>query len=157
MSEEAYERSNGKIAEVKSEILLKIKQLERTCDNAKTILELQKKVGVHTKTGNGKSKHRNKDKDKTTQRANKPKEKNGYTLCGNCGKTHKYVCCKSVTGTTSKQGDSDSPRKRMNESATKNYIKQMVTSETKKKNTKRKGRRHYSNSDSDPSSSEVES
>ena len=97
-------------------------------DNAKVVSELQGKVGVRTKTGNGKGKHRNKDKDKTTQKANGPKDKNCYYSCGNCGKTHKGICCKSVTGTTSNQGGGDTPRKRIRKSTTKNYIKQMVTS-----------------------------
>ena len=152
LSEETYKRSIGKIAEVEPDILLKIKQLKTTRDNVEVILELQEKVELCTKTGNGKGKHRNKDKDKTTQKINGQKDENDYYLCGNCGKTHKSVYRKPVAGTTSNQGGSDAPRKWMCKSATKNYIKQMVTSETK--NKKRKGKRRYSSRNSDSSSSE---
>ena len=119
---------------------MNIKQIKTTRDNTKVILESQEKVGVCTKTGIGKGKHRNKDKDKTTQKTNGLEDMNGYYLCRNCGKNHKGVCCKPITGTTSKQGGGDTPRKWMSKSATKNYIKQMVTSEMKKKNKKIKGK-----------------
>ena len=68
--------------------------MEKTRENAIAIEELQEKVGVRTKNGNKKDKH--KDKDKGTQKDNGPKDKNGYYLCGNCGKTHKGVCRKPI-------------------------------------------------------------
>ena len=138
LSEVTYERSIGKIVKVKPEILLKIKQLETTRNNAKAILELQEKAGLHTKTGIGKGKHRNRDKDKSVQKGNGLKDENGYYLCGNCGKTNKGVYCKPIPGTGSDKGGDDAPQKWMIKSATKNYIKQIATSETKKKNKKEK-------------------
>ena len=70
LSEETYERSIGKIAEVEPKILLKIKQLETTRNNARAILQLQEKAGLRTKTGNGKGRNRNRDKDKSTPKSN---------------------------------------------------------------------------------------
>ena len=65
LSKETYDESIGKIAEVKPENILNIKQLKTTRDNAKAILELQDKVGVCMKTGNGKGKHKNSDTAQT--------------------------------------------------------------------------------------------
>ena len=57
------------------------------------------------------------------QEGNGPKDKNGYYLCGTCGKTHKGVCCKlNTTQQPSKQGG-DTLQKWMSKYATKNYIK----------------------------------
>ena len=65
---------------------------------------------------------------------------NDYYLCGNCGKTHKGVCHKPVKGSTSDQNTT--PRKDwMTKKATRNYIKTMVASESKKKIQKGKGER----------------
>jgi len=107
LSEETYDKSIRKIAKVEPEILLKIKELKKTRENAKAIEELQAKVGVRTKSGKGKGKH--KDKDKSTQKGDGPKDENGYYLYGNCGKTHKGVYRKPVKN--SKQGGGDTPRK----------------------------------------------
>ena len=147
LSEETYNRSIRKITEVEPEILLKIKDLEKTCNNAKAIKELQEKLGVCTKSGsgngnsngndngngnsNGNDKH--KHKDRTTQKGNGPKDKNGYYFCGNCGKTHKGVYHKSIPGTTTKQNGGIISQLWMTKKATRNYIKTMITSETKKK------------------------
>ena len=101
MSENSYDRSIGKIAEVKPEILLNLRQTENQRDNAKAILELQENTGLRTKSGNRKDKGKNRDKNKPTPKANGPKTVNGYYLCGNCGKTHKGVCRKPVQDATS--------------------------------------------------------
>ena len=60
------------------------------CPNAKTIEELQEKVGVERNKGDGKGKNKNQG----TTKGNGPKDKNGYYLCGTCGKRHKGVCFK---------------------------------------------------------------
>ena len=132
--------------------------MENQRDNAKAILELQENAGFRTKGGNGKGKGKNRDKNKQTQKANGPKDANGYYLCGNCGKTHKGVCCKLVKGATSDQDIT--PRKDwMIKKATRNYIKTMVASESKKNIRKGKGKRRYSSgsSSSESSSSDGES
>ena len=72
------------------------------------------------------------------------------------GKTHKGVCHKlnNIIQQLFKQGG-DAPRKWAGKSATKNYIKQMVISETKKsQKQKGKQRRSYSSSDSNFSTDE---
>ena len=103
MSENSYNQSIGKNKEIKLEILLKLKQLERDRDNTKAILELKENAELRTKSGNGKGngKYRNRDSDKSTPKANGPKDRNGYYLCGNCGKTHKGICRKPVKRTMS--------------------------------------------------------
>ena len=72
LSGEIYDKSIEKIAEVEPEILLEIKELEKTCENAKVIEELQAKVGVSPKTGKGKGKH--KDKDKRGKKGDGPED-----------------------------------------------------------------------------------
>ena len=49
LSEETYDKSIGKITEVELEIILKIKELEKTRENAEAIEELQDKVGGYIK------------------------------------------------------------------------------------------------------------
>ena len=46
LSEKTYNKSIRKITEVEPEILLKIKEMEKTRENAKAIEELQEKVSV---------------------------------------------------------------------------------------------------------------
>ena len=81
---------------------------------------MQEKLGVWIKKGDEKGKHKNQG----TTKSNGPKDKNGYYLCGICGKPHKGICCKlkDVTQQPSKQGG-DTPKNRMSKPATKNYIK----------------------------------
>ena len=76
-------------------------------------------------------KYGTRDKNKSTPKANGPKDDNGYYRCGNCGKTHKGVCRKPVPGAMTDQNST--PRKDwMTKKDTRNYIKTMVASETKK-------------------------
>ena len=157
LSENSYDQSIGKVKEIKPKILLKLKEKEEKKDNAKAILELQQKAGLRTKSGSrsdkGKGKYGNKDNNRSTSKENRPKDGNGYYLCGNWGKTHKGLCCKPIKETTTDQNTT--PRKDwVSKKATRNYIKQMVTSESKKKIRKGKGKRRYS---SDSSSSEESS
>ena len=88
------------------------------------------------------------------QKANRPKNTNGYYFCGNYRKTHRGVCCKPVPGATS---DKDNVPQAWMTKKTKNYIKQMVTAETKKQIRKVKSKRRYSSSSSESSGSEEES
>ena len=155
LSENSYDRSIGKIAEVEPEILLKFKHAKTTRDNAKAILELQENAGLRTKSRNGKGKGKNRDKNKSTPKANGPKHGNGYYLCGNCGKTHKSVCRKPVPGATS-DNNTTSQAPWMTKKATRNYIKAMVASKSKKKIRKEKSKKHYSSSSSSSESSESE-
>ena len=158
MSENSYDQSIGKIKETKPEILMKLKEREKKKDSAKAILELQQKAGLRSKSGSrtnkrDKGKYGNRDKNRSTSKENGPKDGNGYYLCGNFNKTHTGVCQKPVQGTSTDQNTT--PRKDwMTKKATWNYIKQIVTSESKKKIRKGKGKRRYS---SDSSSSEESS
>ena len=119
LSKETYDKSIGKITEVEPEIIAKMKDAEKSRENTKAIKELQATVGVCSKNGDGKGKQQ--DKDKRGKKGDGPKDENGYYLCGNCGKTHKGVCCKLVK--KFEQGGGDTPRKWMSKSATRNYIK----------------------------------
>ena len=60
LSEETYNMSIGKIMKVEPEILIQIKEKEKTAKNAKTIEELQEKVGARRKRGDGKDKYKDK-------------------------------------------------------------------------------------------------
>ena len=62
LSEETYDKSVGKIAEVEPEIILKMKEAEKTRENAKAIEELQAKAGIQKTGGKAKGKHKDKDK-----------------------------------------------------------------------------------------------
>ena len=102
--------------------------------------------------------NRNRDKNKSTPKANGPKDTNGYYLCGNCEKTHKGVCHKPVPGITSNKDNVPQAYNWMTKKA-KNYIKKMVTDESKKQKMiqSKKIKRSYSSSSSESCGSEVES
>ena len=155
LSEEIYDKSVRKIAEVEPEIILKIKEVEKTCENTKAIEELQVKAGIQKTGGKAKGKHKDKDK-RSAPKANGSKNEHGYYLCGNCGNTHKGVCCKPIKSDSSGGEATQNPRKDwMTKKAAKHYIKQMVTSETKKTNKNKK--RRYSSSNSGSSSIDEDS
>ena len=139
LSENSYDQLIGKIKEIKPDILLKLKEREEKKESAKAIKELQEKTGLATTSPKGKGKFGNRDKHRSTPKADGPKDTNGYYNCGNCGKTHKGVCRKSVKGATTDQNTT--PRKDwMSKKATRNYIKQMISSDSKKRR-KGKGKR----------------
>ena len=159
LSENTYDKSIGKIKEVEPEILRALKEREEKSNNSKTILELQQNAGNRTKSSSMKSgrtgKYGTRDKNKFTPKANGPKDDNGYYCCGNCGKTHKGVCRKPVSGATTDQNTT--PRKEwITKKATCNYIKSMVASESKKQIRKGRGKRRYSSDSSGSESSSSE-
>ena len=78
-----------------------------------------------------------------------------YYHCGNCGKTHKGVCGKPIQGATTDQ-NTTSRKKWMSKKATRDYIKNMVASESKKKIRKGRGKRRYSTDSSGSESSSSE-
>ena len=137
---------------------MKLKEREKKRENTKAILELQQKEGLVTKSPNskGKGKYGNRDKNRSTLKENGPKDDNGYYLCGNCGKTHKGVCRKPVKGATTDRNTT--PRRDwMSKKATRNYIKQMIPSDSKKNRKGKEKRRYSSDSSSEESSSDGES
>ena len=116
-----------------------MKEAEKTRKNAKAIKELQTKAGIQKTGGKAKGKHKDKDK-RSAPKANGPKNEHSYYLCGNCGNTHKGVCKKPIKSDSSGGEATQTPRKDwMTKKAAKHYIKQMVTSEKKKKNKNKKG------------------
>ena len=110
LSEETYNVSIGKITKVEPEILLQIKEKEKTTEHAKLIEELQEKLVVRRKRGDGNGKGKNKNKKQGAMKSNGPKDKNGYYLCGNCDKTHKGVCCKPIITQQPSKQRGDTPK-----------------------------------------------
>ena len=160
LSENSYDRSIAKIKEVEPEILSKLREREAKINNDKAIAELQVQAGIRvpTKTSSlrsGRPSKYNKDKTQSKPKTDGKPDANGYYLCANCGKTHKGVCRKPVPGATTDQNTT--PRKEcMTKKATRNYIKPMVASKSKKKIRKGRGKRRYSSDNSDSKSSSSE-
>ena len=156
--ENTYDQSIHRIREIEPDILLKIKEAREKKESAIAIKELQQKAGLATADSKDKTKgrfERNRDKNRSGSKADGPKDGNGYYKYGNCGKTHKGVCRKlkktTDQNTTPRKDWRERNGKRPN-AATRNYIKQMISSDSKK-NRKGKGKRRYSSDSSSSDSS----
>jgi len=154
LMENTYDQSIHRIREIESEIILRVKETREKKENAMAIKELQEKAGLATTSPKertkGKFGNRDRTKNRSTSKGDGPKDANGYYKCGNCNKTHQGVC-RRLKKTTDQN---TTPTKDwMTKKATRNYIKQMISSDSKKKR-KGKGKRRYS---SDSSSSEESS
>ena len=136
LMENTYDQSIHRIREIEPDILLKAKEAREKKESAIAIKELQQKAGLATADSKDKkSRYGNRDKNRSTPKGDGPKDANGYYLCGTCGKSHKGVCRKlkktTDQNTTPRKDWRERNGKRPN-AATRNYIKQMILSDSKK-------------------------
>jgi len=150
--ENTYDQSIHRIREIEPDILLRKREAKTKKEESIAIKELQDKAGLTTTKAKARESRGNR-RDKSKAKGDGPKDANGYYKCGNCDKTHKGVCFKPLKGAS---GNAPSTPRAWSTKDTKNYIKQMIASDSKK-NRKGKKKRRYSSDSSDSESSSDES
>ena len=161
LMENTYDQSIHRITEIEPDILKMIRETKEKRERDVAIKELQEKIGLATtaeKKERNKNKYGNRDKNRSTSKADGPKDGNEYYLCGNCGNIHRGVCRKPKGSTTDHNTTPRKDWKRRDghrpNATTRNYIKQMISSDSKKRRKGKGKRRYTSDSSSDESSSD---